>query len=111
MADIIISEAEMTKAINQISAYVEFLAGCAKEYRSILTELSQCGIQDVAIKAALFDLQAEVNGFDGSVPESSLEAVEAFRSFLDELATADDFVYPYSMLDRISILLAQFLGG
>ena len=109
MADIIISEAEMSKAINQVGAYVEFLAGCAQEYRQILTKLSEMGIQDVAIKSELFTLQNKVNGFDQVLPDSGQQAIMAFRAFQEQLAAVDDFAYPYSKLDQISILLSQFL--
>ena len=108
MADIIISEGEMTSAVNKLGAYVDFLAECAKEYRRILTELSQQGIQDAAIKAALFDLQNEVNGYDQAIPESSEAAIAHFNAFLKQLASVDDFAYPYSMLDQISMVLARF---
>ena len=110
MADIIISEAEMTMAINQLSYYAEFLAACAVEYRGILTKLTEMGVKDVQIKAALFDLQHQVNVFDQKFPGLCDEAQTAFRAFLTELDVVDNFSYPYSRLDQISILLSSFLG-
>lgn len=109
MTDIIISESEMTKAINQLGYYVEFLAACAEEYRNILTKLTEIGIKDVEIKAALFGLQNQVNMFDQKFPAICDDVKTVFNAFLTELDTVDNFFYPYSSLDQISMLLSNFL--
>ena len=109
MADIIISEAEMAKAINQLGYYADFLAQCAVEYRATLLKLTEMGVKDVKIKAALFDLQNQVNMFDQKFPGLSGQAKTKISAFLTEVEAVDKLAYPYSTLDQISMWLSSFL--
>lgn len=108
MTDVIVSQAEISVAVNKIDFYTSYLSTAVNEYCSILRKLSEVGIRDTEINASLYVLQGQVSALEQRFPEFNETIKSTLNDFLKAIESTDKFVYPYSELDKISNMLSCF---
>ena len=107
---VVLDEAEIAKASNQITTYAEFLTGIIEEYVKILMDVpKEKAIVDVLICTELLDLIRKVTPYKFQICQTGDDVSEAMKDIYAEVESADDFKYPGEFMATVSALLANFL--
>ena len=107
---VVLDEAEISKALNQINNYADFLARTVEEYMNLLYEVpGEKAITDVLICAELIEMIQKVFMVPIRVRNTCEDAVKTIKKMIPEVETADNFTYPGEVMASISALLAKLM--
>ncbi len=107
---VVLDEAEISKALNQINNYADFLARTVEEYMNLLYEVpSEKAITDVLICAELVELIRKVFMFPIQIRNTCDDAVRTMKKMIPDIEATDNFTYPGEVMATISALLAKFM--
>ena len=109
MKDIVCAEAELSVAANQIANYANCLATSIEQYSNVLADIWSHGIVDEQVRVRLNLLKFRVLAHKKILAEQGDEIQKAIKSYIDNIAQADNFKFPEDPSSEISRLLAQFV--
>jgi len=108
-ADIVCAEGELSVAANNLVEYADFLSRAMQSYIAILSDIQEKGIQDDLICSKLSSIADSLRPYLTSVEDECMDIAMDVRSYITEVARADNFKFPADITSTIGSLLAHFL--
>ncbi len=107
--DVISGENELSIASNKIMTYANFLAECVESYVSIVGKVGTTGIQDENVSEKLAEIAKLIQPYKTWIVSSASEVQSNTAKRIEEIAEADNFVFPEELTNVLKILFSQFL--
>lgn len=106
--DFVLSESEISIAVNKITKHAEFLAQSIDTYITILSEIQNKGIKDKLICGELSNLAADAKRNQDSIVKVYEKLNLYIKAELDEVESGDYFKFPSDFMVEITSLLSKF---
>ena len=106
--DIVCDESELSMAINKMEDYAYFLQTIMEEYRTILSNIQNDGINDIKIDAKLLALKAAILPYEMKVVPECRRTTSNMKKYINDVAEADKFVFPESIMSSVRAIISQF---
>lgn len=108
--DIVYDESEMSIVANNAMNYADFLSRCIDEYVGILSEmLKNKGIKDDNVSPRMEQLVATMAPYRIAIYECQKRIKSSVNGSINDIANADNFMFPTDAVTTIINLLAKFL--
>lgn len=107
--DVVYDEMELTIATNNILNYADFLSRSIERYISLINEVQENGIQDELICSKLSELVSTVTPYKTAIYNEVEKINSEVHKAIEEVAKADNFKFPDSVLKDMVSLLGEFL--
>lgn len=107
--DIICAEGELSKAVNQIGEYSDFLVRTIRAYKKIVEEIQNQGIQDELINKKLAEMMVLLNPLEHLlITENSFISIKIGK-YITSIEQADQFIFPADVTSSVMSILSYFL--
>ena len=106
---VILNEAELLKARNRMVNYMEFLSRKYADFVSILSQVQKDAFIDNMVSAQLTLLVEHTKpSFSAAFDVIDSDVKKSISKTLSDVAAADDFDYPASIMDAVKSILGAF---
>lgn len=107
--NVVINEAEISKCINAIQSYADFLIMTIEKYNDELQELQNGGIQDEVIRAQIGELAEEVTSYKNMLSEIITHMSPIVQEGLEAITYIDNFTFPESEMNAVESIINQLI--
>lgn len=107
-ADFVLSESEVSIAVNQIMNHAEFLSQSIDTYIKILSQVQSEGIKDKLICSQLSNLATSVKEKQAGIAQVYENLANYINTEFNDVEDGDNFVFPFDFMTEVTSLLSRF---